>query len=494
MTESARRDDISPRLRLLVRVIVYGLLGIGVLLANPFGYNDATDRIMQNVIYRVIAPLYQSRAREDIVVVLLNDKGIDRLHENQLISANEWPLRYRDHANILGRIARYRPRSLFVDIYFKKERSLDDTFPDLRRNLLFHQQQGNTQFLFAGGWAHEDPTPIQEKLADDFGLSVHSWDSFDDSYPLKIADHGTVAYDLYKVACLGDSPLRGCKGEAAALRNVKDQATLSVRWGNEPAPPPFPGLAGKTCQAPPDAKAELFRQLWLGLLNDLLEQDESVMMRCPYQTVLFADDIMHIDRLGSAEEKQRLRCLLHDKMVLYGVSLDGLQDATYSPVHGQVPGVMKHAMALDNLMHYGDAYTRGASESLKAASCGIWMGMVLLVSFVQYRQEQRATDSKPAAERAPGRAARLRGLMGRPQFILMYVGLASVALTAVLMFMLFDYEPVNSLGFLGLLAVVGALMRSAFADSFIRFFRCLRQWCWGDHQDQAADRSKEGDK
>jgi CHASE2 domain len=48
--------------------------------------------------------------------------------------------------------------------------------------------------------------------------------------------------------------------------------------------------------------------------------------------------------------------LLANKIVLLGASISGIPDYVVSPVHGQVPGVVLHGMALDNLLTLGTGY------------------------------------------------------------------------------------------------------------------------------------------
>ena len=54
--------------------------------------------------------------------------------------------------------------------------------------------------------------------------------------------------------------------------------------------------------------------------------------------------------------------LLKDKLVLVGGHFRASNDWVDSPVHGQLPGVHYHAMALDNLMEDGPDYRRNGGE------------------------------------------------------------------------------------------------------------------------------------
>ena len=66
------------------------------------------------------------------------------------------------------------------------------------------------------------------------------------------------------------------------------------------------------------------------------------------------------------------------KAVLIGANLSGIPDAVSSQVHGQIPGVVWHAMALDNLISLGSGYLADRHED------GQRIGEVLLVALFAY--------------------------------------------------------------------------------------------------------------
>jgi hypothetical protein len=76
--------------------------------------------------------------------------------------------------------------------------------------------------------------------------------------------------------------------------------------------------------------------------------------------------------------------------------------------------------------------------------------------------------------------------------MLVGVGLLCVIGVSVSMFVIINYEPINSVGFLGLLALMGVLMRNSFADKTIRVFRCLsRVIVSGNTSDQSEHITEE---
>lgn len=458
----------NVKVRFVVRLLLYWVLGVYALTSNPFDLSAQTDKISQDAVYRVMAPFYPPAARDDIVVVLLNDIAIEALYRNGIIQANEWPLRYRDHGTLLSRIASYEPRAVFVDIYFKKERSLDDSLPQMEQRLARYQQRYGTHFLFAGGEADERLSPIQQRLGERFALTVNGWRGFGAAYPLQVAGRGTAAMDLYRIACLSEQPMAGCS-EPRLEPRVVDGEALSLRWGAAPAPPPFPEYAASVCDSSSGSFAGFVRQLGLGLVSGLAGFEgasERLRVKCPFHATLFADELLNVESAGTPEERRRLAALLHGKIVLYGVSLRGLHDVVLSPVHGKVDGVMAHAMALDNLMYFGSAYTRAADERLETFSLAAWFVILLMVTGVAYWVESGAAQAAAAVPKS--RAGRRLQALRYWRHLLVATGVVSVGAVSLAMFTLLDYEPMNSLGFIGLLAVVGSLMRAELADGLVR--------------------------
>src|SRR5699024_3682148 len=63
-------------------------------------------------------------------------------------------------------------------------------------------------------------------------------------------------------------------------------------------------------------------------------------------------------------ETSDLQRLLSRRLVMVGGHFRASNDWVESPVHGQVPGVHYHAMALDNLIEDGPDYRRNANAML----------------------------------------------------------------------------------------------------------------------------------
>jgi len=117
-------------------------------------------------------------------------------------------------------------------------------------------------------------------------------------------------------------------------------------------------------------------QLLLGVFEDLRSADQpNLALPCPSVTVIPASVLWSGDGAAARE-------LLGGRFVMIGAAVSGIADWHQSPVHGQVPGVVLHAMALDNLLSLGTHY---ATELSTSASVCIATLLLLTLAFVAPR-------------------------------------------------------------------------------------------------------------
>lgn len=138
-----------------------------------------------------------------------------------------------------------------------------------------------------------------EPLCDENDLRVQCWTN-----PLRLAWNAKVDPKQKEV-----SDLSRCRGSIGLLQTVLNVTGLAVHDRYETCPPILT-LTGE----------DLFR------------------------------DATFIERNGDPLKE------LKGRFVLVGTRLGGLNDQVYSPLHGYLPGVYKHAMALENLIMDGAGY------------------------------------------------------------------------------------------------------------------------------------------
>lgn len=481
--------ETNPFAKLVVRIVVYSLLGWFFLGFNPFGISDKADQATQNALYKLAAPYYLSDAQQDIIIVLVNQSSINELYARQAIEANEWPIRYRDHAYLLSRILKYSPKSVFVDIYFKQERTTDDSFDQFMRLAGRMSKKYKSPLLFAGGYQDELYTDTQLKLGEVGELVITGWQGYGQAYPLNNNGRLTAAYRLYQLTCPKDSPFPSCKTPLIDTAATEVGDAVSVLWGNRPGQVVFPEFSRSVCADRSGSLIEVGRQLLFGFIDGLVNYDEltaPVDAQCAYHTVIYADELVYIDKSGSKAEKLRLAAALENKVVMYGLSLEGLHDNIYSPAHGQLPGVFFHAMALDNLMYYGADFVHASDDRIALINMGVWILMTVFFSFVLFYYDCKEFPFSSQSDQwikyvCP--ASRISALQ------LFWIAALIIIIISIAMFLLLRYEPLNSIGFLVLIGVSSWLVHSDFAERILKALAF--SWLFGDEKEKAKAKDDE---
>lgn len=330
-------------------------------IVDPFGLSGAVERHSQQIVQKLAAPFYPATAQSRIAVVLIDEASL-------AIRGESWPPRYLYYEEVVRRIAKQRPSAIFLDVLIDDHRSYDGSLPLAQKALEETLQETGVPLYLA---VLDDGERNLFAKVPGTQLAMAGWSGYGDDYPLlvdkthrfgeKPLDGGkqcdseslpTAAFALYRQVCsigtqgsCGDTPAKADVGAFCA--------PLVVQWGYNVAPEVRArDLISDSQCAPSDARpgSRLFdsvRLLWSSFLasfsNDLEAQGRQT---CPYTLTLREED------LSSA----RARGLLKDRVVLVGTSLAGIHDLVASPVHGQLPGVYLHAMALDNLLTWDDGY------------------------------------------------------------------------------------------------------------------------------------------
>ncbi len=154
--------------------------------------------------------------------------------------------------------------------------------------------------------------------------------------------------------------LAGKSARAPALQRVFD-APIDVVWGSRPDPA-FLAMTQAVSGKPAPCRAEPgdWRERFMEQLAGLRGPAEGARLECPYTLSLGYDRLVS----GHGLEMADLERLLAGKLVMVGGHFRASSDWVESPVHGQVPGVQFHAMALDNLVEGGVDYRRNDADTL----------------------------------------------------------------------------------------------------------------------------------
>lgn len=341
-------------------------------------------------LYAPFAGWTYSDAQRDQTTVLLIDNAT-------LTNAGEtWPPRYAYHARLVKALARYQPRAVFFDVYFSQVRD-DPSLPALINNLCALQRQGTRVFLGvspdADGDARLRPEieALQGTCFDKVALQ-YTPDSLDRlawSYPLtNEEEHGPDGAALPSAALAIYRQAYGRKlavedNEMALTWGLR-AAQYGVRWVDPVRKHGAHGSAHGEEHGGEHGGNALYcrRDFGLAELAPVAIKEhffgEAEKPVCVYHQTLYAGDLAS----SSEQEEAALKQLLQGKTVMIGTALSGSGDRVLSPVHGRIPGVYLHAMALDNLLAHGQDYARDIHMELSADSGHVRLDVFLVLSLL----------------------------------------------------------------------------------------------------------------
>ncbi|TGD74894.1 CHASE2 domain-containing protein [Mangrovimicrobium sediminis] len=184
---------------------------------------------------------------------------------------------------------------------------------------------------------------------------------------------------------------------------------MFVYWGYAPSElmTEVPFFGGQDCMKPSYSFlgqiGHSLRLLWLGAIHGFREEKKFTSvgdkLLCPYHTQVSFSQLMSL----SDEE---MKSIVKGRVVLVGTSLERFPDYRFSPVHGYIPGVFYHAMALDNLIAFQDEYV---GEVLDADAnlvqsiglilvLGLQASMVMYVEFYLHKEQSAVSIQRLAWE------------------------------------------------------------------------------------------------
>ena len=465
-------------LKALLVSLVLAASAYAVAKINLFGFEAASDRLADQVYQRITAADYgrDRRGQADVRVVYLDETGVEAMKG---YGWTRFPPTFDQQWSMLDdlmNVGGAPPSAIYVDFVYMGQGGNADGFPNFLK--------GISDATHAPAWSDKpgcltDPliklacivgaggTPIilAKPSPGDLDLFTDVQRSLDgvtvlssalvrvEAYPLitdyhfdaakarRLGVHGfdiSPAMAMYTVRCLRRAdhchePLFGVLaaraaaalgGRSAAAPDMAAvfDAPLDVVWGSRPDPDYLAVTKAVTgAPAPCRGQADGWHARLTEQLAGLRGPGAGAKQECPYTYSLGYDRLV----LGQGLETKDLAGLLAGKMVLVGGQFRASNDWVESPVHGQVPGVHYHAMALDNLIEDGVDYRRNAnafldSDLLKSlmifalAFCGV-MGVMARNSLLDQAEED-------------GMAPRLRAAVYGPLYLLLFSASISVVL------------------------------------------------------------------
>lgn len=390
---------------------------------NLFGLESASDRVADGAFQRVTAGAYgreHGRGQKAISVVYLNEQSLETMKG---FGWNRFPpsydLQWMMFEDLLL-VGGGPPKAIYADFVYLGRGGVGmgggdiEGFPAFRdgvaaatrasawnripwcvadpiRKLACIVAAGGTPMIFG----KPAPTDLQQFTEVQKALDAVSVLSpvmvRAGAYPVKVtypeledpAALGVHGFDIapavamYAAWCLRTPGAHGCDPDYAKLLAA---AKAAVAGRAAPAPPDvftdFPAPLDVVWGNRPHARQSALTRATTGrdetcrgarepgLVTRFFEQlavvrgpGEGDLHECLYNLNIGYDRLVG----GQGLEQSDLAYILKDRMLIVGGHFRASSDWVESPVHGQVPGVEYHAMALDNLIELGPRYRRNAS-------------------------------------------------------------------------------------------------------------------------------------
>jgi hypothetical protein len=344
--ERARRPDRQHMQSLrrcvpywFVVVLLFGFAAFQIMM-NPFGFSDLTQRYTQDIANLLInGPyLYPQTGRDQVSVALVDDSSLREL-------GMPWPWSYGAQARALDALLALKPRAVVVDVMFVDPRK-DDTISELVDEIGRYRHAHVPLYFVGSTDVPPGAPPLRREL---LATGVRVLDAS------ILVNQGIVRQYPVTGACLGaHQPKQDCLSLAFAVykdlyRNAPlaaPQGLMELVWGTRANPVNAKWMkvtdengAAHSCAERQDIGWA--RRTWLAFFNPA-----SVRSLCPYTSVIPAEAL--VDGREDADVAQ----LAKNRVVIYGASLAGVQDRSFTPVNGLIASVFVHAMALDNLVTF----------------------------------------------------------------------------------------------------------------------------------------------
>jgi CHASE2 domain-containing sensor protein len=314
---------------------------------DPFEFDSATKRQSTNVFYKLYAAAYPKPNRDAITLVMLDDATLKKYDE-------PWPVSHIVHGDVLSAILSFEPAALLVDMFFIYVRE-NDHFA--RTDSVIRQSKIPIFLAASSEWPPIRPEVTElERLKKVTLVSAEiEGEPTAPLYPLRENRRHLMpaALAVYRAACQKFA-VSVCKPDQIPDGHATE---MELAWGLEPAAFNCDRAAENrddVCDdIPVSVPGRALRLLWESLVPPRYRPTDP--MPIAYHATISATDLL------DGGKRQKLAPLLKDKIIIYGVHLPLLRDTIYSPVHGHIDGAYIHAMAIDNLLTFGNEYVRRGS-------------------------------------------------------------------------------------------------------------------------------------
>ena len=317
------------------------------------------DEVVKRATTRIYAPLlslnYPDAGQRSITVVTLDDTDLKEYGLN-------WPVPLDYYQRLLDGIVKLKPKAIFLDVVFldsKPKREIDALIgaacrateagvPFFMATFAREALSSNAErLLFEARTAAGRPCalPVRSNVTPDT-LDQSHW-----AYPLRprVEDEHSSRTDLPDSVALSIY----CRFYAASCP-THTEVPLALVWATKAAPTNHQIMVTRDANGALEPVCRKDWDLWevipgAHILSRLAGHPNLPL--CPYNQVVPVRAFK-----GQGFSPTQLDEALAGKVVMIGADLKAVGDNSFSPLHGRLPGVHVHAMALDNLISFDGQY------------------------------------------------------------------------------------------------------------------------------------------
>lgn len=402
-----------------LRGMLLALLVLAIDTFDSFGLDQQADEQAARAIGVVQGPVYGlldgRRGQKAVTVVVIDDASL--YGENWSV-----PLRYEQQGLLAGAIGYYDPAAIFMDFGYSRAHG-DDPQTEVRlySEQLRYLTQGDRTRVMIGevsGRTQEDDlmlTPLRQVQSVGTQWNSRTWLNYPFQGVARAEAYSghtpppppMAAVALYEAYCARQISLGNPDACVAGWRPPLD-GELFVTWGfgASPAARAFAASGDEKCFMPDDGvwtriSRALSQAGGAAVRAAAYEQTgaDTTETRCVYSDVITASQLLN----PRPETEPLIDSLIRDRVVLVGAAHSYTTDFHNIPHVGRVPGVMIHAMAIDNLITDQDRYTRMPPQLVFDLDAADAVEIVLTIALIMimWRAQlmAKARDDKAASAR-----------------------------------------------------------------------------------------------
>jgi len=368
--------------RLLAYVLLILVFAHLTLAYSPFGSSERADKYVQDLLNTYAGGWIYGAPQENITVLLLNDEALAR-HQR-----GHWPASYDFHGRVLNTLLNERPGAVFIDFLWLSRRP--DASADAPRDgdylikVLQRYRRAGIPVYLASTPAVRQNWPELSGLVTHVAadLDIDYVDFVSRTYPPARHNMPTPAFQM-------------ARDNRPGLFPQSPAAPMDIFWGTLPNRKNMSWMVADTRE--------------MGVVDVLTTGYSGARTSIPFNTTLYVRDLLHQVAATPEQARRDAAAFIKDKFVLYGANLTGVNDLIFTPTRDILPGVYLHAMALDNLLHWGSGYKSAQGNGLLAQqgwhaawSLLIVLPVALLLALFHRRPRASAGGStSPAPQATP---------------------------------------------------------------------------------------------